>query len=86
MRLSRLYRYWYWGQSNSARTNTVSKSVFSASPNSSTLSVAMYGVLMSYGGRTVKEGGGGMQRSLSYRTSPLMTPNIKHVSEDGSVF
>lgn len=79
MRLSRLYRYWYWGQSNSARTNTVSKSVFSASPNSSTLSVAMHGVLMSYRGCTVKEGGGGMQRSLSYRTSPFMTPQISNM-------
>lgn len=79
MRLSRLYRYSYWGQSNSARTNTVSKSVFSASPNSSTLSVAMHGVLMSYRGHTVKEGGGGMQRSLSYRTSPFMTPQISNM-------
>lgn len=50
IRLSRLYRWWYWGDSKSARTSTVSKAVFSASANSSTVSVIMHGVLMSWGG------------------------------------
>lgn len=50
IRLSRLYRWWYWGESKSARTKTVSKTVFSASANSSTVSVLMHGMLMSWGG------------------------------------